>query len=149
MNYQKFLLFLTLILTNPYLIPTAKAESSQICTFTTTEPGDLVRSGQPRPTKFVTFADAGGTPVQMEITCQEPARLSVSAPIQLSGPELNLVVSETIITTTTGATTKTGDTPLLLPVGTTGVTVNMVIDRGQRLRAGSYRFTFKLNFMPQ
>lgn len=145
----KILFAIIFIISNVFFIKAAKSQTNEICTFTTTNPGDLVRIGQPRATKFVTSQDAGGTPVQMDITCKEPARLTVSAPIQVGGPEFTPVLSETTVTTAAGATTKTGDAPLLLPAGTTSVTVNMLIDRGQRLRAGNYRFTFKLDFAAQ
>lgn len=123
-------------------------ENRDICRFSTINPGLLVPSGKPLANQLVTFTEAGGSPIQIDVTCERAAKLIVSEPIQVAGPELKPVYSFTIVTTTSSISTKSGDAPLNLPAGTTSLQVNLFVDKGSRLRAGNYSYTFKLNFLP-
>jgi|GEM_PF-1826533 hypothetical protein len=136
------LFFISSIILTTNLITFKSAAASEVCTFTQVNPGTLVTGSGNLRTQLVTFTEAGGSPIQMNATCNEAAKITISAPIQVRGPEFTPTSSVAIVTTSFGST-KTGDTPLALPAGTTPLTINLSIDRGRRLRAGNYSYTFK------
>lgn len=146
---KKIFLFLLIILTaNLTLIKSAASEPSNICTFSQATPGALVTEGSTPPKKLVTFASAGGSPTKIDATCSQSANISVSAPIQVAGPEFTPVSAVATVTTPSGSSTKNGDAPLALPAGTTPLTIDFAIDRGRSLRAGNYSYTVKFTVVP-
>jgi hypothetical protein len=126
----------------------AANQDSEICSFSQINSGVLVTEGNPRPTRLVTSSEAGGSPTQVNVTCKQTARLNVSPPIQISGPEFAPVSAFTTVTNSNANSIKSGDAPLLLPVGTTPLLINLFVDKGSRLKAGNYSYTFKFTFVP-
>lgn len=138
---------LIIITVNLTLFKSATA-SEPLCTFSQATPGQLVTEGGTLPKKLVTFASAGGSPTKIDVTCTQSANISVSAPIQVAGPEFTPVSAVATVTTPSGGSTKSGDAPLALPAGTTPLTIDFSIDRGRSLRAGNYNFTVKFTTVP-
>jgi hypothetical protein len=146
---KKIFLFSLIILTaNLTLIKSAASEPSNICTFSQATPGALVTEGGTLPKKLVTFASAGGSPTKIDATCSQSANISVSAPIQVAGPEFTPVSAVATVTIPSGSSTKNGDAPLALPAGTTPLTIDFAIDKGRSLRAGNYSYTVKFTVVP-
>lgn len=143
---RKLILFY-IVITTANLAFLKSAIASDLCTFSQSAPGALVTEGG-RPKRLVTYAAAGGSPTQMSATCTQAANISVSAPIQVTGPEFTPVSAVAIVTIPSGSSTKTGDAPLSLPAGTTPLTIDFAIDRGRSLRAGNYSYTVKFTVMP-
>ncbi|NJR15378.1 MAG: hypothetical protein HC785_06485 [Calothrix sp. CSU_2_0] len=119
------------------------SDASQVCTFSEGTGGQLVTEGRVMPSKLGTLDTFGGSPIKMDITCSQPAKLVVSAPIQVGGPEFKPVSAFTTVTTASGDSTKSNEAPLTLPVGTTALSVNLYVDKGSRLKVGNYQYTFK------
>lgn len=145
------LLLISIIVIADFVIfkSVAASEKSKECSFTQITPGILVAQGSPSLTKLVSFTEAGGTPTQISVTCDKPVNLIVSAPIQVSGPSFTPASSFAIVTTPWGSFTKTGDAPVALPAGTTPIQVNFSVDRGRRIKAGSYKYTVKFTVNTQ
>jgi hypothetical protein len=142
-------LFSIIIMTaNLTMIRSAASEPSNICTFSQATPGALVTEGGTLPKKLVTFASAGGSPTKIDVTCSQSANLSVSAPIQVGGPQFTPVSAVATVAIPSGSSTKNGYAPLALPVGTTPLTIDFAIDKGRSLRAGNYSYTVKFTVMP-
>ncbi|MBW4512115.1 MAG: hypothetical protein KME64_37300 [Scytonematopsis contorta HA4267-MV1] len=149
MNFRLLFICLVTLFSNFVILKSAVAnQDSEICSFAKINSGVLVTVGNPRPTRLVTFSEAGGSPTQINVTCKQPARLTVSPPIQISGPEFIPVSAFTSVTNSNGNSVKSGDAPLLLPVGTTSFLINLSVDKGSRLKAGNYSYTFKFTFVP-
>ncbi|AFZ02581.1 hypothetical protein [Calothrix sp. PCC 6303] len=123
-------------------------ETNKLCTFSEGSGGQLVTEKKITPSKLVTSESAGGAAIQMDITCSQPAKLVVSAPIQVGGPEFKPVSAFTSVTTASGNSTKSNEAPLDLPAGTTPVSVHLYVDKGSRLKVGNYQYTFKFTFTP-
>jgi hypothetical protein len=119
------------------------SEANQVCTFSEGTGGQLVTEGRVMPSKLGTLDTFGGSPIKMDVTCSQPAKLVVSAPIQVGGPEFKPVSAFTTVTTTTGDSTKSNEAPLALPAGTTALSINLYVDKGSRLKVGNYQYTFK------
>ncbi len=119
------------------------SDENQVCTFSEGTGGQLVTEGKVMPSKLVTLENAGGAAIKMDVICSQPAKLVVSAPIQVGGPEFKPVSAFTTVTTTTGDSTKSNEAPLVLPAGTTALSINLYVDKGSRLKVGNYQYTFK------
>jgi hypothetical protein len=147
---RKFLLIsLVMMATSTIELQKSMAdETNQICTFSESSGGQLVTEKQIMPSKLVTSENAGGAAIQMDVTCSQPAKLIVSAPIQVGGPEFKPVSAFTTVTTAAGDSTKSNEAPLTLTAGTTAVSVNLYVDKGSRLKVGNYQYTFKFTFTP-
>jgi hypothetical protein len=143
-------LFISLIIitANLTLFKSAASEPSNICTFSQATPGQLVTEGGTLPKKLITLASAGGSPTKIDVTCSQSANISVSAPIQVAGPEFTPVSAVATVTIPSGSSIKNGDTPLAVPAGTTPLTIDFAIDRGRSLRAGNYSYTVKFTVVP-
>jgi hypothetical protein len=149
MIFRLILIFLGTLFANLAILKSAVAnQNSEVCNFSQINSGVLVTEGNPRSTRLVTSSEAGGSPTQVNVTCKQPARLTVSPPIQISGPEFTPVSAFTTVTNSNGNSVKSGDAPLLLPVGTTPLLINLSVDKGSRLKAGNYSYTFKFTFFP-
>lgn len=118
----------------------AEAKSSNVCTFTQVNSGELVTQRSTLPTKLVNSHDAGGYPTEVSVTCKQPARLSVLNLIQVAGPKFNPISSLVSIETHQGTSTSRGSSPLSLPRGTTPLKIFLSIDKGSPLEAGNYRY---------
>jgi hypothetical protein len=148
-DMSKLTLFAVVVLTNLTLLNSAVAsENSDTCNFSQTSPGILVTQGNHKPNKLVSSSEIGGSPIQFNVTCNQPANLTISAPIQISGPVFTPVSSIATVTTSYGGSAKNGDAPITLPAGTTPLSINLFIDGGDSLRAGNYSYTVKLTVNP-
>ncbi len=143
-------LFISLIIitANLTLFKSAASEPSNICTFSQATPGQLVTEGGTQPKKLITLASAGGSPTKIDVTCSQSANISVSAPIQVAGPEFTPVSALATVIIPSGGSTKNGDAPLAVAAGTTPLTIDFAIDRGRSLRAGNYSYTVKFTVVP-
>ncbi|MGI2905562.1 hypothetical protein [Tolypothrix sp. VBCCA 56010] len=141
-------LFISLIIITANLTLFKSAASEPLCTFSQAAPGQLVTDGGTLPKKLTTLASAGGSPTKIDATCSQSANISVSAPIQVAGPEFTPVSAVATVTIPSGNSTKNGDAPLALPAGTTPLTIDFAIDRGRSLRAGNYSYTVKFTVVP-
>ncbi|PAX51885.1 hypothetical protein [Brunnivagina elsteri] len=119
------------------------SDANQVCSFSEGTGGQLVTEGRVMPSKLGTLDTFGGSPIKMDVTCNKPAKLVVSAPIQVGGPEFKPVSTFTNVTTATGDSTKSNEAPLALPAGTTALSINLYVDKGSRLKVGNYQYTFK------
>ena len=102
------------------------------------------------PTKLVSLSSNGGSPTQVSLTCNQPTQLTVSYPIQISGPKFTPVSSFAKVETPFRSSTNSRDSsPLSLPVGTTNLVINFSVDKGSPLRAGNYRYGVKFTILAQ
>ncbi|MDJ0677541.1 MAG: hypothetical protein QNJ36_19530 [Calothrix sp. MO_167.B42] len=125
-------------------------ESADICTLTQINHGELVGESKTLPTKLVSLSSNGGSPTQVSLTCNQPTQLTVSHPIQISGPKFTPVSSFATVETPFRSSTNSGDSsPLSLPVGTTNLVINFSVDKGSPLPAGNYRYGVKFTILPQ
>ncbi len=119
------------------------AQTTDICTFTQPDFSELKPNGDNLPTKLVTY----GSPTKMTVTCKQPAKLTVSAPIQIAGPKFNPISALATIQAVSGSTTSNG-TPLTLPAGISNLLINLSVDKGNPLEPGNYRYGIKFTVMP-
>ncbi|MFH7030088.1 MAG: hypothetical protein ACHBN1_33200 [Heteroscytonema crispum UTEX LB 1556] len=147
---RRLVLFSVIILTANLTLfkSTAASENSELCSFSQPTPGMLATEGNPLPTKLVSSSEAGGSPTKIDVICNQPVNLTVSAPIQIAGPQFTPVSAVATVTTLSGNSTKFGDAPLALPAGTTALSINFSIDKGRSLRAGNYSYTVKFTVVP-
>ncbi len=145
---QRLILFWFLVLSANFTLLKSAIASEPLCTFSQATPGTLVTEGGNLPTKLVTFTAAGGSPTKIDVTCNQAANISVSAPIQVAGPQFTPASAVATITIVSGTSTRNGGTPLALPAGTTPLTIDFFIDKGSFLRAGNYSYTVKFTIMP-
>ena len=144
------LVFSVLIPTLSVVPHAAYAKSADICTFTQVNPGELVGESKILPTKLVSLSSTGGSPTQISVTCNQPTKLAVSAPIQISGPKFIPVSSLVNVETPFGSSINSGSgVPLSLPVGTTNLVINFTVDKGSPLPAGNYKYGVKFTILPQ
>jgi hypothetical protein len=147
--YKSTLFAVAVLTANFTLLNSALAsENSDICNFSQTSPGILVTQGNDGGNKLVTSSEVGGSPIQFNVTCKQPANLTISVPIQISGPVFTPVSSIATVTTSYGGSTKNGDAPLTVTAGMTPLSINLFIDRGRSLRAGNYSYTVKFTVIP-
>jgi hypothetical protein len=144
----KIISFSLVIVTANLIIFKSAIASEPLCTFSQATPGQLVTEGGTLPKKLVTFASAGGSPTKIDAICSQSANISVSAPIQVAGPEFTPLSAVATVTIPSGSSTKNGDAPLAVPAGTTPLTIDFAIDRGRSLRAGNYSYTVKFTVVP-
>lgn len=133
-----FLPIVTIILPN-----STYAQTSDTCTFTQPDFSELKPDGDNLPTKLVTH----GSPTRMTVTCKQPAKLTVSAPIQIAGPKFNPVSALATIQGSSGNTTSNG-TPLTLPAGISNLLINLSVDKGNPLEPGNYKYGIKFTVVP-
>lgn len=126
----------------------ANAQTSDVCSFTQPNPGELVADSN-MPTKLLSSSAAGGSPTQISITCNQSVNLTISDPIQIAGPAFTPVSSlATVETPSSGSTNSRGGSPLVLPVGTTTLNINLSVDKGSPLAPGNYRYGIKFTIIP-
>ncbi|MBD2777030.1 hypothetical protein [Iningainema tapete] len=96
----------------------------------------------------------GGSPGQVIVSCNEPANLMISAPIQTGGPSGGLsgaIVESPFGSTGTGFGSFSGPTgPLFLPSGATPLTVHMGVESASNsyLPPGNYAYKVTLTITP-
>jgi hypothetical protein len=125
------------------------AFASQICSLVKEAPGALAadgNNGKILASKLVTTATLGGSPMKVLVTCSQSASLTISDPIQVNGSEFKPVSAFATVTTPLGISGKSGQTPLVLPAGTTPLVIDFSIDKGSPLKPGQYNFIVRFNF---
>ena len=145
-NYFTFISLVLLFFSNNQKL---FAQESSICTFTPKITGVFIPQGEPLPSKLLTSSEIGGTSAQFEADCTQPAKISVSAPIQLEGTVFSPMSSIAKVTNQLGGSTETGQAPLDIPSGKTDLYVDYAIDKGSRLAPGKYRYTVQFTVTPQ
>lgn len=159
---RRFLLASALLVTGTVAVaPSAFAETQDItasgtisktCVFGTPTAGSLGVAG-PNST---TLSTANGSVGGVNVTCNHPAKLSISAPSQ-SGSDTVALTSATNTSTVTASSTSlssttinNGDTPIALTTGEqTGVSVGMTINNGTTIiPASTYNYTVTLTVSP-
>jgi hypothetical protein len=102
------------------------AQTSDICTFTQPDFSELKPDGDNLPTKLVT----NGSPTKIIVTCKQPVKLTVSAPVQIAGPKFNPVSALATIQASSGNTASNTTSPLTLPTGISNLLINLSVDKG-------------------
>lgn len=102
-----------------------------------------------------TLTSTGGTPVNIDITCNDAATIAVGAPTvtsTASGANLTFQSLTSALAVNGGATINNGDPATAVgtanTVTTTTLTVNMVADYGSQLPADTYNFDVVLTSTP-
>jgi hypothetical protein len=125
------------------------AQTSDICTFSEYDFGNLVTDGNTLPTKLVNYGASGGNTMQMAVTCNQPAKIAVSQPIQSAGPKFNPVSALATIQTASGNTTNSNSPSLIpLPAGRSYLLINLSIDKGSVLQPGNYKYGVRFTIFP-
>jgi hypothetical protein len=138
------LIYLGFVLPTTIILPSSTyAQTSDICTFTQPDFSELKPDGDNLPTKLVTH----GSPTKMTVTCKQPVKLTVSAPIQVAGPKFNPVSALATIQSASGNTTS-NSTPLNLPTGMSNLLINLSVDKGNPLEPGNYKYGIKFTVVP-
>jgi hypothetical protein len=120
------------------------AQTSDICTFSQPNFSELKPDGGNLPTKLITYGD----PTKITVTCKQPVKLTVSAPIQVAGPKFNPVSALATIQATFGNTASNANYPLSLPTGMSNLLINLSVDKGNPLEPGNYRYGVKFTVVP-
>ncbi|GJD21098.1 hypothetical protein RIVM261_060540 [Rivularia sp. IAM M-261] len=124
------------------------AQTSDICTFTQTDFGTLIAEGKTLPTKLTNYGEKGN-PMQITVTCNQPVKITVSQPIQTSGPIFNPISALATVQTPTGYTSSSsGASKLSLPAGMSNLVINLFIDKGSPLEVGNYKYGVKFTILP-
>jgi hypothetical protein len=113
-----------------------------VCSFSNPTSGFLVTDNPGPGLQYVLSSDApGGAPGQVTVTCNQPADMLVSAPVQTAGPSGAAYIDAFVESpyTSTGA----GGSMFLEP-GVTPVTINMMVDNPNGLQPGNYAYTVTL-----
>ena len=146
---NRLLLIMVFILAiNTLQCQTSKAENinSQTCSFTKVNSGTLVPENGIQSSRLVSLNRAGGSPTEISVACKQAVDLIISEPTQLAGPPIKPISTSVIVEASSGKSISSdkGST-LPLPVGTTTLLFNLIIDGGKPLPAGNYRYGFKFN----
>jgi hypothetical protein len=125
----------------------AIADKPELCTVTKISDGSLsnaAASGQVR--HLSSFAADGGISSDVDVNCSRGAKLTISVS-QAEGDALEPTFVKAIATNrTNGVSTKSGETPLDLGVGTTRVSIDLVVDKPSTLMPGKYKFIVHMTF---
>lgn len=119
-----------------------------VCSFGQPTPGTL---GLNTPTSPTALAGgySGGVFGQVSVSCNQPARVSISKPVQTAGPSFTPVTSAAMISSSFGSTDSNGAPPLSLSSsGTVPLKIDMIVDKGSPLAAGNYSYVTTLTIVP-
>jgi hypothetical protein len=143
-------LFYVLTLVFPFsAIPSAgfaNAQDPELCTVTTVSEGAL-SSAAPGQTKHLSSLGVdSGMSAEVDFNCSSPVKLAVAAS-QIEGDALDPSFLKVIATNrTNGVSTKSGESPLDLGVGTTRVSIDLVVDKPSTFVPGKYKFIVHMSF---
>ncbi|WGV25420.1 hypothetical protein [Halotia branconii] len=118
------------------------------CTFGQVTPGKL---GLNQPTSPTALAGgfSGGVFGQVSVSCNQPARVSISQPQQTGGPAFTPMFSAGHINSPVGSTDSNSGSPLPLPTGgSVPLSVDMIVDKGSPLVPGNYSYITTLTIVP-
>ena len=137
-----------ILATNALQFQTSDAENidPKACSFTKVNSGTLVPETGIQSSRLVSFNRAGGSPTEILIACKQAVELIISKPVQLTGPPIKPISTSVRVEASSGKSISSDESSTLpLPVGTTTLLFNLIIDGGKPLPAGNYRYGFKFN----
>jgi hypothetical protein len=118
------------------------------CNFGSVTPGTMATNMPTNPTEL-SAEYPGGVRGQVYVTCNEPARVSVSAPVQTGGPVFTPLKSEAYIKSPVGSATSMGGSPLSLPTGNSiPLDINARVVKDSPLVPGTYNYKVTLTITP-
>jgi S-adenosylmethionine hydrolase len=126
----------------------ASASEPEICSINKISDGSLTVGNGAPVSKLSSSPEFGGVSTKISATCTQAANLSVSAPIQVAGPQIKPVSSFATVTNSAGMSAKSGERELALPPGNTDLTVDLFVDNGVSLTPGEYKFNVQFTFTP-
>ncbi|MBR8838202.1 MAG: hypothetical protein DSM106950_30415 [Stigonema ocellatum SAG 48.90 = DSM 106950] len=129
------------------------------CSFNTPTGGTLAADGGSGPvsTYMISSLAPGGAPGQVTVTCNQPANLLVSNPIQTGGPSggmsgarVDSPAGQTSSGSSIGSLSGGSSGPLFLPPGATPLAVQMGVQSGPNgpLQPGNYNYKVTLTITP-
>lgn len=124
------------------------------CTFGPVTPGVLALGDGPVPNSTdILSANSpnGGIMGKVSVTCNQPARLTVSEPVQTAGPTFTPMASGAVVIAPNGDTNSfPGSAPLDLNGNgiLTPLEVDMFVDKGSPLESGTYNYKVTLTVTP-
>lgn len=142
---NKFIIkFILPIITVIFTSNTAFAETINICTFSQPDFSELKPDGDNLPTKLVT----NGSPAQITVICNQPAKLIVFAPIQIAGPKFNPVSAYSTVQVAGNTANSNSSSSLSLLAGRSNLLINLSVDKGNPLEPGNYKYGVKFTVVP-
>jgi len=118
------------------------------CNFGTVTPGTMGTNTPTNPTELAA-GYPGGVMGKVSVTCNQPARVAVSAPVQTGGPAFTPVKSEAYLKSPVGSTTNMGGTPLSLPTGNAiPLDIDARVVKDGPLVPGNYNYKVTLTITP-
>ncbi|MDJ0677542.1 MAG: hypothetical protein QNJ36_19535 [Calothrix sp. MO_167.B42] len=120
------------------------------CTFGPVTSGVLIVADGASSTSTAITSISPGVGGQVSVTCNQPARLTVSQPVQTAGPTLNPVISNGFVNSPTGGTDSSGGNPMALNAdgNPTPLEVGMFVENDSPLQAGIYNYNVTLTIVP-
>jgi hypothetical protein len=98
-----------------------------------------------------TVSPVVGTPGKVLVTCNSPARIAISKPVQTGGPAFSAMKSDATVKAPSGAMTGAMSTlPLSLSPSPNPIPleVGMFVDKGSPLSPGNYNYKVTLTITP-
>ena len=129
------------------------------CTFGPVTSGVLALMIGPSPTPgspsssniLAASSPNGGSMGKVSVTCNQPANLRVSQPVQTGGPTFTPVMSNAFVSSPSGFTDSfAGSAPITLnPDGTpTPLEIDMMVEKDSPLESGTYNYKVTLTLTP-
>ncbi|MGD1910458.1 MAG: hypothetical protein ACFB2X_06290 [Rivularia sp. (in: cyanobacteria)] len=119
------------------------------CTFSDVTPGKLVVN---RGTNATTLAAGytGGVMGKVSVTCNRSSSITVSKPVQTSGPSFTPIMADGYVDSPVGRTSSTSSPLRISSIGRAiPLEVDMKVDKGSTLAPGTYGFKTTLTVTPQ
>jgi hypothetical protein len=136
-------LFYVLTLVFPF---SATAQDPELCTVTKISEGALSSAVVGQTKHLSSLAVDSGMSAEVDFNCSSPVKLTISAS-QAEGDTLDPSFLKAIATNrTNGVSTKSGESSLDLGVGTTRVSIDLVVDKPSALTPGKYKFIVHMTF---
>ncbi len=116
------------------------------CTFEEFNSGQLVSVGSPLATSLVSSGESGSSSVEVAVNCDIlGGQLTVLPPIQNEG--ITTVPALATVTNLSNGQSTTNLVPLILSPGKTVLKVDMSVNNVVPLRAGTYKYTVRLQIL--
>ncbi|MDY7013431.1 MAG: hypothetical protein SVX43_07460 [Cyanobacteriota bacterium] len=112
-----------------------------VCNFSTPIPGALAAKGS----DFLDSQAPGGAAGQVTVTCNRPARLTISDPIQTGGPPVPVIKGASFVSSSNGPS---GSSSIPLSPGQSQLAVDMFVDSATPLPPGNYDYSVTLTVTP-
>lgn len=124
-----------------------------LCNVGEITPGTLAPNTPQNPTRLSagsTFGPAG-TSGRVSVTCNSPASVAISRPVQTGGPAFTAMMSDATVRLPGGPITGAmGGSPLRLSPSSSPMPleVGMIVDKGSPLAPGTYNYKVTLTITP-